>query len=429
MKLKPFQLSIALFLLFPSLPAGAQKFLPKTIQFKGDPEYSNEELLAAANLRNGTVLNFADMKEHSQKLMDTGVFHTLSFKFDGVDLVYTLAPSTTLYPVRLENLPLTPGKELDAALHSRFPLYHGKVPSDGGLTEQVRQALEEMLAAQGIKATVMNATYADLKTHKIAAVTFSVTAPPVHMGPVHLEGVSAAMLPRAQRVANHETGSAFDTENSASNLEHALELFYAEEGFAAVKVHASRAGDPAVTEAAVEVPFSATVAEGKLYKLGSIHLPPDALVTQAEIDKASGQRAGPAKGQSLRATWSMISLRYKSRGYLDCAVTPHPDFDDANGTVDYTVAVDPGPVYHLAFVKFDNVSDELRSRLMRVWQMLPGDPFDESYVAGFIYRAQKEDPVLMRSLAGVKVSYDVLADPQSHEVNCVLHFTKAPTVP
>ena len=63
-------------------------------------------------------------------------------------------PHTALYPVRLENLPLTPGKELDAALHDRVPLYHGKVPLEGGLTEQVRQALEEMLAAKGIKATV-----------------------------------------------------------------------------------------------------------------------------------------------------------------------------------------------------------------------------------------------------------------------------------
>jgi hypothetical protein len=51
------------------------------------------------------------------------------FTFNGVDLVFVLVPATALYPVRLENLPLTPGKELDAALHDRIPLYHGKVPA------------------------------------------------------------------------------------------------------------------------------------------------------------------------------------------------------------------------------------------------------------------------------------------------------------
>jgi len=106
-----------------------------------------------------------------------------------------------------------------------------------------------------------------------------------------------------------------------------------------------------------------------------------------------------------------------------------PEFDEASGTVNYTVEVEPGPIYHLAFVKFENVSDELRSRLMRVWQMLPGDTFDESYVASFIIRAQKEDMVLMQSLSGVKITYEVRADQQTHEVNCVIHFTKARQTP
>ena len=51
MNLKLFLLSTAILLAIASLPATAQKFLPKTIQFKGDPEYSNEELMAAAGLK------------------------------------------------------------------------------------------------------------------------------------------------------------------------------------------------------------------------------------------------------------------------------------------------------------------------------------------------------------------------------------------
>jgi len=140
-----FSLAAAVVLLAASLPLAAQKFLPKTIQFKGAPEYSDQELLAAAGLKMGTVLEFAEMKGHSQKLLDTGLFENVGFKFDGVDLVYTLTMHTELYPVRLENLPLAPGKELDAALHDRFPLYHGKVPAEGGLAEEVRKAFEEIL--------------------------------------------------------------------------------------------------------------------------------------------------------------------------------------------------------------------------------------------------------------------------------------------
>jgi hypothetical protein len=75
-------------------------------------------------------------------------------------------------------------------------------------------------------------------------------------------------------------------------------------------------------------------------------------------------------------------------------------------------------------VKFDNVGDQLRNLLIKNWQLLPGDPFDESYVSDFIMKAQKSDPVLMRTLAGVRSKLDVTADPQTHEVNVVLRLEK-----
>ena len=90
----------------------------------------------------------------------------------------------------------------------------------------------------------------------------------------------------------------------------------------------------------------------------------------------------------------------------------------------YNVDVDPGPVYHLGFVKFDNVTDELRTLLIRNWQMLPGDPFDESYVATFIFKAQHQDPVLARSLVGVKASFSVMANPDTHDVNVLIRLEK-----
>ncbi len=86
--------------------------------------------------------------------------------------------------------------------------------------------------------------------------------------------------------------------------------------------------------------------------------------------------------------------------------------------------VEPGSVYHLAFVKFDNVNDDLRARLIRNWQMVPGDVFDESYVSSFLLKAQQQDPVLARSLAGMKAQFKVLADPQTHDVNLVITLEK-----
>jgi len=430
MKRALFLFITAVFFLSIGLPAAAQKFLPKSIQFKGDPEYSDQELIAAAGLKNGVVLDSDEMNEHSKRLMDSGVFDTLKFTFDGQDLIFTLTPSTSLFPIRLENLPLTPGKELDAKLHDRFPLYHGKVPSAGTLLESVRGALEEMLATQGIKATVKAMPFGTAGTKNVSAMHFNFESPSVRVGTIQLDGISPAMQPGIKSVAQKEIGTPFDTENTEKNLEHTFESFYTDEGYAAVKVQVDRPGNPVIAPDAIAIPYSVSIQEGRLYKLGSIHLPANALVTQEEIDKVIGSHGGTtAKGLTLRNIWYLISTRYKSKGYLDCTVNPHPEFDEASGTVSYTVDINPGPIYHLAFVKFDNVSDDLRRLLMRSWQMLPGDPFDESYVSNFIVKAQKDDPVLQRSLSGVGATYRIAADQRTHEVNCVIHFTRLTQAP
>ena len=407
-----------------ALPAAAQNFQPKNIQFKGDPEYSDQELLAASGLKKGASISSEEMNHHFKLLTDSGVFSNLGWIFNGVDVIITLAPSEQLYPIRLANIPLTAGPELDAKLHERFPLYHGKVPSEGTLLDGVRATLQEMLAAQGINAAISTAPFGVAGTRNVSAMSFSITTPPVRVGDLALQGVSTAMLAHVKAVAAKAVGTPFDTTNSAANLEHAFISFYSDDGYAAVKVHAVRSGDPVITADAVDIPFSIAIEEGHIYKLGAVHLPPDALVSQAEIDKIATVAAGTAKGTTVRGIWGLIASRYHSKGYIDFAMTPHPEFDEANGAVNYTVDLNPGPVYHLALLKFDNVSDDLRKLLMRNWQMFPGDPFDQCYVANFIVQAQTSDPVLQRTLAGVKVTYDVRADPATHDVNLVIKLEK-----
>ena len=425
-----FSLLIAAVLLPLALPAAGQKFMPKTIQFKGDPEYSEQELLDAAGLKLGAVLTSTEMNDHSKRLMDTGVFDNLTYKFDGLDLIYSLVPSSQLYPIRLENLPLTPGAGLDAKLHSQLPLYHGKVPAEGSLLDDVRKLLEEMLARQGITTTLTAVPFSDRKTARkgsITAISFSIVQPPVRIGKIQLEGVSPGMQAKMQPILKEAAEQSFDSANSAANLENVLHSFYQDQGYAAVTVHAVRSGDPIVSPDSIQIPFAVTVVEGRLYKLGEIQLPPGTPVDRAEVDKILNDTvANPARGIGLRAVWSLLATRYRSKGYLDCIIRPHARIDDAAGTVTYNLDITPGPVYHLAFVKFDNVSDDLRVLLMHNWQLMPGDPFDQSYVTGFLIKAQLQDPVLRKTLVGMKPNFDVMADPQTHEVNLVIRLEKQP---
>jgi outer membrane protein assembly factor BamA len=430
MKRAFFLLSAGVILFCAVLPAVAQKFQPKNILFKGDPEYSDQELLIAAGLKKGEVLNYAEMKDHSQKLMDTGAFDTLSFKFDGQDLIYTLVPSAVLFPVRLENLPLTPGPELDAALHERFPLYHGKVPAEGGLVDGVRATLEEMLTAKGVKATVLAMPYTDQKLHKVTAVSFAITAPPVRVGAIHMEGVSVAMEGKVKRGLEHQSGAAFDTENSASNVEQVLATAYADEGYATAKVHAIRRGDAMVTAEAIQVPFAVSVEEGRQYKLGAIHLPSGELLSMTEINKAAGLASNKVETQSLkggvtlRTALLFVAQEYKSKGYMNCVVTPHSQYDETNGVVNYTLEVQAGQVYSMGKLIIENASDALRTAMLAAWKMPEGAAFSEKAILDYYY-AQGNTP-LGRTFASANCKYQLATNNETHIVDVTLRLERKP---
>jgi outer membrane protein assembly factor BamA len=429
MNRKPFLLLTAFVLLFASLPAAAQKFIPQSIQFKGAPEYSNQELLAAVGYKKDTPIAYSEVKSHSQRLLDTGLFEAASFTYNGVNLVFTLVPSTVLYSVRLQNLPLTPGKELDAALHDRVPLYHGKVPFDGGLTEQVRQALVAMLAAKGIQATVTAAPYTDQKLHEVSAMSYAITAPPVKLGEIHLKGVSPELQVKGELVASRAMKTDYDTENAAGNIERAFALFYSDEGYPAVKVHAEQMGNLVVSSEAIEIPFNVIVEEGRHYKLGSIHLPSGEPLTLAEINKTAGvvsntvEKMSIAGGVTLRTALAFVTGQYKSKGYMDCVVTPRPQYDDANSIVNYTLEIQTGPVYTMGKLTIENGADDLRAVMLAAWKLPVGAVFSEKAIRDY-YSSQSDKTALGRTFASVNCRYKLATNIQTHTVDVTLRLEK-----
>ena len=421
-----FLLLAALAVSVAACPAAAQKFLPKSIQFQGDPEYSNDELLTAAGLKKGVVLGYSDMQDYSKRLLGSGVFASVAFKFDGQDLIFLLVAFSRPLPHSSRKSSPHSGRGSRCQASRAVPALSRQSSGRRRLSEDVRGALEKMLTAEGLQASVIATTAADINTHQINGVSYSITAPPVQIGFAEIDGVSDAFQAKVRGILDHAAKNPFSTTDSASNIERIVAQFYGDQGYAGAKVQATRSGDPSLASGAIVVPFAVQVQEGRVYKVDSIHLPPGTPVTQAEIDKALDLSSGVITpiGVRVRSIWGLIAERYHNTGHLDCKVTPQPSFNEADATVSYTVDVDPGPVYHLAFVKFDNVSDDLRKLLIHNWEMMPGDVFDESYVATFITKVQQQDPVLRQSLSGVKVKFDANENQETHDVNVVIRLEK-----
>ncbi len=414
----------ALFLLCSLASPGQKKVPPRAIRFQGAPQYTQEELLAAAGLKPNTRLTSIEVKARARQLNDTGLFSVVKFSTDSKGLLFSLTPASQLYPIHLDNLPLKPGKDLDMKLHERFPLYHGFVPASGSMLEAICHAFEEMLADQGVKATVKADLTSGLGPKKITAMNFTVTSPAVRIGSIQLSGVSAAMQAKANALVASQAGNEFDTENSAPGLQRAFEDLYQDQGYAAVQVDVTEIDPPVISNQAVEIPFTVAIREGGIYKLGSISYPADALVPRAEAEKIlSKYPAGSGRPRDLY----LLAVRdaYHARGYLDCSVVSHASFNEATRIVNYTLEIDPGPPYRMGAVQFDGAPDAMAAKLTHLWKMPPGVAFDESYVSTFAARAQKQDRSLAKWMQSVITTFDVKPDPATHEVNCIFHFAKA----
>jgi outer membrane protein assembly factor BamA len=412
-------------LLLCSFPSLAQKKLPpRSIRFQGAPQYTQQELLAAAGLKPDSRLSPNQVKASAKLLSDTGLFAVVKFANDSKGLLFSLTPSSQFFPMHLDNLPLKPGKELDDQLHQRFPLYHGQLPATGSMVEGIRKSFEDMLTVQGIKATVKAALTSGLGTQKITAVDFTVTEPSVRIGAIQLSGVSPAMQAKAGSVVSSQSGNAYDTENSGPGLQRTFEDAYQDQGYAAVHVEVAQIDPPKVDNQGLEVPFSVTIREGDIYKLGAINYPADALVPRAEVARILSKFQN-GSGRPLDLFALATRDAYHSRGYLDCSVAPHPSFNEATHIANYSLEITPGPIYKMGAVQFDGAPDAMNAKLTHLWTMAHGQDFNEGYVSSFAALAEKKDKALSKWMQTVVTTYDVKPDPATHQVNCVFHFAKA----
>jgi outer membrane protein assembly factor BamA len=411
-------------------PVTAQSsFVPKTIQFNGDSDHSNAELLAAAGLTQGDALTNAKLNESTHRLLETGLFEDIRFAYNDQLLAFQVIPAT-VYPIRLENFPVNFGGDLENRLRARFPLYRGKVPASGSLLNGVTAELQEELSAMKIQAAVSPSLYADSSLDKITAVSFSIVSPGIMVGEIQLSVLSGTMAAKVRQITAKFSGSAYLTESSERQLEGLVTDAYLEQGYLESKVHATPRREPVVDAKGVHIPFTVVIEEGPQYKLSSVQLAPDLIVAQAAFDRVRGSRLGMQSGEfaspdKVRRGCDFIAREYRKAGYLRVQITPVPTFDRENGTVNYTITAQPGPQYTMGTLKIENVDDEMRERIASALNMPPGAPFSEGAIVSMT-ATHAVNPELERFFATTNLSYKLSLNDAAHTVDVDLTPQKKP---
>lgn len=403
------------FLLVPMLLA--QKYIPKAITFSGYTAASQAELLAASGLTPGIAIGQPEIQAAAQKLDNTGLFSDIRFSFNGVNLHYALKPAEGAVPAIYENFPWWTNEALDAAVAAKVPLFHGRVVPESGLQNQIAAELTALLQQKGIAATII-AVPEKNDAGQTAGVDFRIDSPPVQVGEVTFAGASPEWAVPLTAIEKAATGQNYGA-GTESALEAAIKAVYHRKGYLDVSLEKFTYGQPQLTNGKVMVPASAAIVEGAQYRLAGLTLSGDVLMTPDQFAKEAKLHPGDIANEDLlRQTLAGVAMPYKAKGYLRAEISANPVFDRTSHTVNYSITVTPGSVFHMGKLSLVNLAPAQQALVRKYWTLQAGDVYDETYPPTFLNRNKNS----LHALDGWSASYKEYANLDTHVVDLVITF-------
>lgn len=364
-----------------AVSAGAQKYNPKAIKLQGADGMDQQALMRLIDLPPGSVVTKAQIDGALQRLGDSGLFSQIRYSVDSDALVFivTPAPGSQALPVRFANFVWWKPAELESLLEARVPLYHGKLPLTGQLTDQVEAALVALLADKGIYHAQVSARLSTLNvfdsvsTSGVNGITISLDQPQILVQNIHLTGTPPEVAAQMQNVLERLSAQDFDTlltpkqivENAADTLRN--------DGFLDGVVEAPFFSAPYPQTVGFGIDASATVYPGARYRVSAISFEGAPPALQGAVAKAAGISVGePAGVMALRIAEGSAARALENLGMLDASAMTTVTKDRAAHTVAYRMQIVPGPVYSFAGIDVSALTPAQQALFQHSFHAKPG---------------------------------------------------------
>jgi outer membrane protein insertion porin family len=363
------------------------------IEFKGLERVKEEEALGKSGLAAGQTVSIDDVEAAANRLLESGLFVNLSYKLKGTTdksaLTFEVVERKWTMPVSFDNFVWFTDDELNAAVRRKLPAFDGTAPESGGVTEQIKQALTELLGERKIEGSVEYTLSENPQTRK-AEHLFSVKGPGLRVCKLNFTGARA--VPEEQLVT--KSGGIFDNDYSRAYttgfVESNLLPLYHERGY----LRAAFSPPTVVPEAAPEckgVAVSLTVDEGSVYVWDKATWEGAEGLTAQELDLALGMRNREvANAVKIANGLTRVRRAYGRKGYLAARVRPQMEFDDAARSVAYRFQVTEGPQYRMGDLTITGLDEAATNNLRGRWRLLPKEVYDEGYVEEFVKKSVPE---------------------------------------
>jgi outer membrane protein assembly factor BamA len=385
------RLLLFLCLLLPLLAQAAAPNRLVKIVVVGSERYADADLVRATGLRLNTQVTLDDLQNAASRIGSCGVFSSVQFVFkpaggaNGVEADFTVKDAEHFLPAVFENFVWLTDQDLQSALHDALPLYNGMVPASGSMADDVAAALNKILSAKGLPSDVSYSPTAEIGKPP-ASYNYKVNNAGLKIGPVNFVGaghLEPALL--AQSVASLK-GRDYLRGDVDVVLKKDLLPLYWERGYLRTTFGEVK---PRLSNGLVEIDVA--VSEGDQYRLAGYSWSGNTLVSSEELSKRitvkPGELANAVKlGHDLNAARRLFG----KVGHEGAAISQVPTFNGE--TVTYRFEVKEGELYHMGRVEISGVSTEASQKLLGLWKMPEGTPYDNTYPLQFTMVLRQSSP-------------------------------------
>lgn len=406
------------------------------IEFKGLDRVKEPEALERSGLAVGQTVTIDDVEAAANRLLEAGLFTNLSYKIKGKSdaalLSFEVVERKWTMPVTFDNFVWFTDEELTTAVRRKLPAFDGTAPEAGGVTEQIKQALTELLNERKIEGSVEYTLSENPSTHRVEHL-YSVKGQGLRVCKIAYAGARA--VPEEQLVT--KSGGIFDNDYSRAYVggfvESNLIPLYQERGY----LRAAFSPPKVVPEASPEckgVAISMNVDEGSIYVWDKATWEGAEGLTAQELDAALGMKNREvANVVKIAKGLNAVRRAYGRKGYIAARVRPETDFDDSARSVTYHFRVTEGPQYYMGDLVINGLDEVATNNLRGRWRLLHKEVYDEGYVEEFIKKGvaefQRDAARLGNPLPPLKVVSQARPDHDKHLVNVTLDFKRDTTPP
>ena len=416
--------------------AAPQTIKLERIEFKGLERVKEAEAVEKSGLRAGQVVDIDAVEAAAGRLLESGLFANLGYKLKGSTdkavLTFEVVESRPTTPVRFDNFVWFTDEELTAAVRRKVPAFDGTAPESGGVTEQIKAALEELLRERGVQGAVEYTLSTDPSGRKVEHL-FGVKGGLLRVCKLSFTGARA--VPEETLVT--KSGGIFDNDFSraytAGFVESNLLPLYHERGYLRAAFGPPKA-TPAASPECKGVALSMDVDEGSVYVWDKAAWEGAAAFTEQELNAALGMRSREvANAVKIAKALAQVRRAYGRRGYLAVRVRPEAEFDDSARTVSYRFRIEEGAQYRMGDLAITGLDEAVTNNIRGRWRLLHREVFDEGYVDEFVRKSvpefQREAARAGNPLPALKVESRVTPDNERHIVNVALNFKQEPAPP